>query len=736
MDSSALQLVALLFILVLIAVPVLAIVAFVRAGGAQRAADQIPRLTSRIWELERQVKAVDQRLVALAARDAQGAGDSGSHSGGATPVTQNERTPAAHTEPAPSRATPPVQPPPVPPAPHTSSAEIPEQPIAWPPPISHEHAPKTPSITTQEVTARPAPTHAVVTPPTQTASMQVPASATAASSSHPATPPTAPPQPPQPPHRVSGLPPLPPLPPSQSGDDAESVLAGRWFNYVGILAVALAVTFFLKYAFDNNWIGPGGRVTIGLLVGAAMYPLSQWVYNRGYQYYSEGLAGLGAGILYLSVWAGWHYYHIFAQSFAFPLMIAITAATAAVAYGRNSERIAILALIGGLLTPILVSTGANEEVALFSYVLVLGSGMLTIAWVKKWKWIVPLQFAGTLIYFWSWYGEFYARYELETTILFATLFFALFAALPAARCTQEGELPALDITVVLTNAFQFLVALQLMLWPQYKWGLTFAVLALAAGHLLAERALPTRETAANRLAHALYAGLALTFATLAIPIRLEGKWITIAFAVEGALLIWSGLKIRSIALRTAGFVLFVIVAIRLMILVGTAPTPDTFLLNQRFLTLAIAAVCWLAAFFFAQQSDCELGAAETQTYYALAVAANFVMLAALSMDVWDLFGRTSVEIDRGLAQQLALSVLWIGYALVLIVSGVFGKSAAIRWQGLGLLCVAIGKVFFLDLSFLTRFYRIVSFFVLGLVLLLVSFYYQRRAKMAQNAKRS
>ena len=514
------------------------------------------------------------------------------------------------------------------------------------------------------------------------------------------------------------------------------MIAGRWFNYVGILAVGLAATFFLKYAFDNNWIGPGGRVTIGLLVGAAMYPLSQWVYKRGYQYYSEGLAGLGAGILYLSVWAGWHYYHIFPQSYAFPLMIAITAATAAVAYGRDSERIAVLALIGGLLTPILVSTGANEEVALFSYVLVLGGGMLAIAWVKKWRWIVPLQFAGTLLYFWSWYGEFYARYELDTTLLFATLFFLLFAAIPAVRCTQEGELPPLDITIVLTNAFQFLTALHLMLWPQYKWGMTFVVLALAAAHLLAERALPRKPTAANQLAHALYAGLALTFATLAIPIRLQGKWITIAFAVEGALLIWSGLKIRSMALRVAGFVLFIIVAIRLMILLAEAPTPDTFLLNERFLTMAIAAVCWLSAFFFAKQSDCELGAGETQTYYALGVAANFVMLVALSMDVWDLFGRTSVGIDRGLAQELALSVLWIGYALALIVGGVFGKSAAIRWQGLGLLWVAIGKVFFFDLSFLTKFYRIVSFFVLGLVLLLVSFYYQRRSKTAQAEKRS
>jgi uncharacterized membrane protein len=511
--------------------------------------------------------------------------------------------------------------------------------------------------------------------------------------------------------------------------DVESAIAGRWFNYVGILAIALAIAFFLKYAFDNNWIGPVGRVTIGMIVGALLYPFSQWVYKCGYQYYSEGIAGLGAAILYLSVWAGWHYYYIFAQSTAFPLMIVITALTAAVAVGRNSERVALLALLGGLLTPILVSTGENAEVTLFGYLIVLAGGMLALAWKRKWESIAAIQFAGTLLYFWSWYGEFYARSELGVTVSFATVFFVLFAALPAVRSTHEGELPATDIGIVLTNAFQYLIALRLMLWPDYRWELTFAALGLAAAHLLAQRALPRKPTKANQLARMLYAGLALTFATLAIPIRLPGKWITIALALEGALLIWSGLRVRSLALRVAGFVLYAVVGIRLVIWVFSAATPVTFLLNERFLTLVTCAACWLAAFFFAQQSDCALGATESHLYYFLEIAANFCFLLALSMDVWDLFGRMpSLGIDREHAQQLALSVLWVGYASVLMLAGMVRKSAPVRWQGLALLCLAIGKVFFFDLSFLERFYRIISFFVLGLVLLLVSFFYQKRSK--------
>lgn len=509
----------------------------------------------------------------------------------------------------------------------------------------------------------------------------------------------------------------------------EAAIAGRWFNYVGILAVALAVSFFLKYAFDNNWVGPLGRVMIGLLLGASLYPVSHWIFKRGYTYYAEGITALGAFILYLSVWAGWHYYRVFSQSLAFPLMILVTCLTVAVALHRNSERIAVLALAGGLLTPILVSTGENAEAALFSYLAVLGGGMLVVAWMREWKSIAPITFAATLIYFWGWYADFYDASELGVTLAFAGLFFVLYDALPALRSTRGGELSQLEIGTIVSNAFQYLIALRLMLWPEYKWVLTIAVLLLAAAHLTAERLLPRIDSSGNRLARTLYLCTALIFETLAIPIRLEGKWITIAFAAEGLALVWNGLRARLAALRAGGLVLFAIVGIRLVLLVLSGTTPDTFMLNERFLTLAFCAACWVAAYFFAKNSDCELTVGETQLYFTVALAANFCFLLALSMDVWDWFGRmTALGVDRERGQEMALSVLWVIYALGLIVAGVVRKSAAVRWQGLGLLCVAVVKVFFFDLSFLTRFYRIISFFVLGLVLLAVSFFYQKRLK--------
>jgi uncharacterized membrane protein len=504
----------------------------------------------------------------------------------------------------------------------------------------------------------------------------------------------------------------------------EAVVAGRWLNYVGILALLFAVTFFLKYAFDNNWVGPRGRVGIGLLAGSILYPWSQHLLARGYKYFSEGIAGLGAAVLYLSLWAGWHYYHIFPQSTAFALMIVVTAVTLVVAVGRNSERIAFLALVGGLITPILVSTGENREVSLFTYLTILGAGVLAIAWVRDWKSLPPVQFLATLVYFWGWYSEFYRADELATTVLFATVFFVLFAALPVVRSWRDGELSELEVGIVLVNSLAYLAALRQMLWPDNRWALTVAVLVLAAAHLAAERMLPEKRGTKVRVARILYAGLALTFVTLAIPIRLDGNWITTAWAVEGAVLIWGGLRVRFAAMRWAGLVMFAIVAGRLVLISIPA---DTFLLNARFATFAICVACMALSGYFAATSDEELSEQESMAFVITAIAANILAIAAASLEVWDVFGRMpSLGIDRGHAQELALSMLWLVWALGLLGVGLWKKSEAIRWQALVLLGVVIVKVFLFDLSFLEKFYRIVSFLLLGLALMLISFYYQRQ----------
>ncbi len=509
------------------------------------------------------------------------------------------------------------------------------------------------------------------------------------------------------------------------GLDLETVIGGRWLNRIGILALLLATAFFLKYAFDNNWIGPHGRVAAGLFAGTALLLYSQWLLRRGYRYFADGIAGLGAGVLYLSLFAAWSFYHLIPQEVAFAGMALVTAGLIALALGRDSEPLALLALVGGLVTPTLLSTGQDAQLVLFTYLATLNAGLLVVALARDWRTLEPVALTGTVLYFAGWYAQFYVEDKLLRTALFATLFFAEFTALPLIRAQRESTLQRAQVVVVLFNAAWFLMALHNMLYAQHRWALTLAVLALAAVHLWIVQVLPKMEGTQPSIAQLIFAGLALTFVTLAIPIRLEGKWLTIAWSIEGLVLVWIGCRAGVKYLRTIGLLLFAVVAWRLLVFPISA---DRFLLNPRFASFAVAIVCFATGYLFAKQYEDSMQTDERQAFGVLGLAVNPFMVFILSREIWDAVGRTQLGLgsEGALAQQLALSLLWIVYATVLIVLGIRLHSQALRWQALVLFGLVVGKVFVHDLSFLNRIYRIVSFLVLGVMLLVVSFFYQRR----------
>jgi uncharacterized membrane protein len=513
-------------------------------------------------------------------------------------------------------------------------------------------------------------------------------------------------------------------PKSSSNLDLETLIGGRWLNRIGIVAIISAVTFFLKYAFDNNWIGPRGRVAIGVLMGAAMLPWSQWLLNRGYSYFSEGIAGLGAAVMYLSIWAGCQYYKLFSLDVGFFAMIIVTAGMGAVALGRNSQRIALLSLFGGFLTPVLVSEGKDAQIVLFTYLLILGAGLLVIELRRDWRTLTPISFLLSQFYFWGWYSEFYRPDKLERTVIFATLFFLLYAILPVIRAVRFSGLREWDVLVVVANSFAYLGALYIMLWPQDRWPLTLLVLALSAGQVFVARLVPPPKPGESPLTRLLFAGLALTFATLAIPIRLDGKWITLAFAVEGAILVWTGFRSLAGYLRAGGYFLLALAAIRLLIF----PLPAAqFLFNERFAAYSVLIICFGVVLYAGREQSSSMSGEERSALGVFAIAINVFALIALSLELWDQFGsHAGLGIDSALAQHLALSLLWTAYASGLIALGVNRESALLRWQALVLFGLVVVKVFIYDSSFLERFYRIVSFFILGLVLLTVSFLYQRK----------
>jgi uncharacterized membrane protein len=520
------------------------------------------------------------------------------------------------------------------------------------------------------------------------------------------------------------FPTLPKIPPRSPSVDLENLIGGRWFNRIGIIALLFAVSYFLKLAFDNNWIGPAGRVTIGIILGALMLPWSQWLLRRDYTYFSEGIAGLGEATLFVSVWAGCQYYTLYTRADGFIALVLVTCVMALLALLRNSERIAFLSLLGGLLMPALMSTGRNEQISLFTYLLLLGAAALFVVWRKTWHTLLPLAFFGTQLYFWQWYDIFYTRSGfLQRTLFFANLFFLLYSVIPVIRLLRRIELPNVDLLLVFANASAYSIALYVLLWPDERGMLTFFFLALSVAHLIVALVLADSGSPGSSAARTLCAGLATILFTLAIPIRFDGNAITLAFAVEGAALVAAGFHYFQKLLRPAGYLLLAISAERLL---SQPPPAETFLLNQRFgsylLFLAgLGFALWVAELHSSSSKD-----PERIEIAALSVATNLFALIALTLEFWDYFGLRSTFVENSLAQHLSVSILWTAYAGVLIFLGIQRHSPLLRWQALFLLGVVVVKVFFYDLSFLDRVYRILSFFILGSALLAVSFLYQRK----------
>jgi len=579
--------------------------------------------------------------------------------------------------------------------------------------------------------------------------------------SHALSPPTAAPSPapaslPRPPVSPTAasdrpLPPPPPYslipPPStvhraQADPNLEERIGSHWLNRIGIAALLIGISYFLKFAFENNWIGPAGRVTIGILSGIAMVLWSERFRSRGYQAFSYSLKAVGIGALYLSLWAAFQVYHLTPSGVAFITMLTVTAATAATALAQDAQILAAFALVGGFITPVLLATGENHEVALFTYVAILDLATLILVTFKPWRRLLVMSYAGTLLLYIGWYSSFYTRNQLGVTLAFATLFFASFAAAPLVALQPEKEaayfasVPAL---LAFVNAGVYFLQAYVMIVEVNKTYMAWFALALAAVCILLSLQRSRKLSAASsQILHFLHLALAIGFITIAVPIRLDAHWITIGWFVEAGVLLWVANRTQSDFFNAFALGALALGVFRLLAIDNFQSVQLIF--NARMATYAVAiavlgAVAWSAA---KREDEAARSVAAVAT-----VALNVLALVALSHEVADYYAQLAGYQPAGpprspsvryyyanlrqldVERDFTYSALWMAYGAMLMVSGFLRRSAFVRWQALVLIAATIAKVFTRDVFELDRGYRIISFIVLGVLLLAISFVYQR-----------
>jgi len=519
-----------------------------------------------------------------------------------------------------------------------------------------------------------------------------------------------------------------------SGASLERKIGQVWLNRIGIAAVLIGVSFFLKWAFDNNLIGAGGRVAIGLLAGIGIVVWSERFRRKNFVPFSYSLKAVGIGTLYLSLWGAAQYFDppLISTQIAFLAMVVVTAATITMALAQNAELLAAFALVGGFTTPVLVSTGQNHEIVLFCYVAILDLGVLVIAIQKPWRRLLWGSFIGTQILFWGWFADYYSRDQRLTTVIFAALFATIFAAIPlASRFERSTRFSGVSITLVvvpLLNAAGFFLALFEM-YESEKATLTWYALALAAAYLGLSNAFKQRLAAAEgKIINLIHIAVAIAFITIAIPLKLSHHWITMGWLVESAVLLWIAVRTRTDFLRYMAVAALVLGLFRLIAFPMYA---DRLVFNARFATYIIAVAVLGGIVYFGGRSASE---GEKIFVRIAAVVLNLLALTALTLEASDYFGRQqartydvagySGDYEKfWLMREFSYSAIWLVYGAVLMAFGFWKKTAFVRWQGLALIALTILKVFIYDSRNLNTGYRILSFIALGAVLLAISFVY-------------
>jgi uncharacterized membrane protein len=245
--------------------------------------------------------------------------------------------------------------------------------------------------------------------------------------------PPAPSIPPPPPPPSPKLPPAPPPipPPPPKPFDWEAFFGVKLFAWIGGFVLFLGIVFLVKYSFENNLITPAMRVAIGTIVGLGLIATGWFTASRNYRVSGQSLCATGVLVLYGNIFAAHVFYHLIDLIPAFASMAIVTAVAFFLAVRMNAQVIVILGLLGGFLTPVLLSTGVDNPAALFGYIAVLNVGIAAVSLRKRWDYLVLLAAAGTILMEFAWTDKFFVVSKANTALAiflgFEAQFLAIFA---------------------------------------------------------------------------------------------------------------------------------------------------------------------------------------------------------------------------------------------------------------------------------------------------------------------
>ena len=354
---------------------------------------------------------------------------------------------------------------------------------------------------------------------------------------------------------------------------------------VGVVVLFFGVAFLLKYVAERAVVPI--ELRLAGVAGGGLALLAVGWRLRARAGYGLILQGAGIGTLYLTTFAALRLYGLLPPSLAFAVLVAVVVLSAALALLQDSRSLAFLGSAGGFLAPVLTASPDGSHVVLFSYFTLLNLGIFAIAWARAWRSLNLLGFAFTFVIVSAWGHRAYRPELFATTEPFLVLFFVLYVGISVLFASRQP--PRLKGYVDGTLVFGVPVAgfgLQAALVRGSEFGLAYSALAAGALYLALTAALRRRGAGPGLLTQAFLA-LGIAFTTLAVPLALDARATAATWALEGAALLWVGLRQRRLLPRASGVALQLAAGVSFLVAdAGTAGPP---LLNRVVVGAALVA---------------------------------------------------------------------------------------------------------------------------------------------------
>ena len=530
----------------------------------------------------------------------------------------------------------------------------------------------------------------------------------------------------------------------------ELLLGGNWLAIIGVIAVFIGTAFFLKLAFENDWINQTNRILLGVFGGAVFLAIGE-IWRNKYASYFNIITGCGIAILYLTIFSAYALYSMIGYYFAVAFLLIVTILAVIQALRNNSITLAVLAVVGAFAAPfvLLAFDGIDfmqssvGSVDWLLYIILIDLGVIFLATFRNWSWFTFIALIGSLLSYAVWASENFDNVSLLVSQGgISVIFLLILGSTMLFNYLWKQPAKGFDYSLILINSAAFLFITYMNMWDSHREWLG-ALTIVIAGLYASLSYISYRLRLQNNDFSMFLLGISAVFLGIAFPVHFQydAPIVLIAWSIEGLILTWLSIRMNLWQIRFYAIFTYSVMIVSLTVFF-TSIDLENFapILNSRFATFATAIFSMYASFYLIRQKMI-LDPGSLRVFFfrssmirieklaaGLLIAANFLTIWILSAEIISVVDSDLVNLNNEVGnyvKSLSLSLLWAVYASIILISGIVFKLPKFRVSGLLLLAIPVIKLFLYDTFQLDQIYRVVAYFSLGAILLLGGLLYQR-----------